>query len=109
MSNETEEKPGMIYVEESQLRALIEENKRLKDADQSARSHLNKILLAYNELEKDGIVKIMEQMINGDSGVMTMIGPIGRIIPKVKKYGDNENITNVFNLEFFETAKKAAL
>ena len=99
----------MIEVEESRLRMLIQQNQQLQQSEDNARQCLKKVLAVYNQLEKDGIIDILQSLIKKDNvNVMSLLSPIGRIIPKLKKYGDNEAINDVFNIEFFETAKKAA-
>lgn len=107
MADEINDK--MIEVEESRLRMLIQQNQQLQQSEDNARQCLKKVLAAYNQLEKDGIIDILQSLIKKDNvNVMSLLSPIGRIIPKLKKYGDNEAINDVFNIEFFETAKKAA-
>lgn len=100
---------GKILVDEKQLNDLIEINTQLSVENAERKQVLNKILGAYEQLEKDGVVDILTKLVNeSDTSVMKLIAPIGRIIPKLKKYGDNENINQVFNLQFFENAKKLA-
>lgn len=110
MSND-QEAPGMIYVEAERLEQLIQENRQLKAASDSdsARACLRKMLAVYEVLEKDGVINIISGAIGKDTNAFSLLAPIGRILPKVKKYGDNQALNDVFNLEFFETAKKAAL
>lgn len=100
---------GQILVDEKQLNDLIELNTELSHDNAERKQVLKKILGAYEQLEKDGVIEILAKLVNGnDTSVMSMIAPIGRIIPKLKKYGDCEAINEVFNLDFFENAKKLA-
>ncbi len=104
INNENKE-PEKILVEADRLTKLLQECKK----GDEARECLIKILKAYEVLETDGVVKILSKIMDSeDISMFSLAAPIGRIIPKVKKYGENEDITNVFNFEFFETAKKAA-
>ncbi len=101
--------PEMIYIEVSRLEDLIKQNQELKKAgDESAKICLQKMLAVYEVLEKDGIINILSGFIGSEANAFSLIAPIGRILPKMKNYGDNEIFAEVFNMEFFETAKKAA-
>jgi hypothetical protein len=100
---------GKVLVDEKQLNDLIEINTELSETNAKQKDVLKKILAAYEQLEKDGVVAVLEKMINSnDTSVMKLIAPIGRIIPKLKKYGDCPAINDVFNMQFFENAKTLA-
>ena len=103
-------KEGMIYVSEEEYTKTIQENIDLKASQHDAKKCLQKMVLVYDELEKVGVVDILKKIFNKDDlNIMALMAPIGKLIPKLKKFEDNEIINDVFNEQFFLRAKRAAL